>query len=65
MIRNLSEWRKIVSNFCKEVNAELLFINESDFSFGVDYGNCTLRHIYPDKLYEYYENRKEESKVKV
>lgn len=57
-MKSLSEWRKIVSEFCKEVNAELLFINESDFSFGVDWGNCKLQHIYPDELYEYYRQKK-------
>jgi hypothetical protein len=57
-MHNLSDWRAMVLNFCKEVNAELLFINESDFSFGVDYGNCTFQHIYPDELYEYYKHKK-------
>lgn len=64
MMRSLSEWRKIVLKFCKEVNAELLFINESDFSFGVDYGNCRLQHIYPSELQEYYENKMLESEKK-
>lgn len=57
MMRNLSDWKETVLNFCKEVNAEFLFINESDFSFGVDYGNCNLQHIYPDELYEYYKHK--------
>lgn len=58
---NLIEWRKIVSSFCKEVNAKLLFINESDFSFGVDWGNCNLQHIYPNELYKYYKRKTLES----
>lgn len=60
----LIEWRIIVSRFCKEVNAKLLFINENDFSFGIDYGNCNLQHIYPDELYEYYKHKKKEKKYK-
>lgn len=56
-LKSLSEWRAVVLKFCEEVNAELLFINESDFSFGVDYGNCIFQHIYPDELYEYYKQK--------
>lgn len=57
-MKSLREWRAVVLKFCEEVNAELLFINESDFSFGVDYGNCNLQHIYPDELYDYYKKKR-------
>lgn len=63
-MQDLIEWKAIVSDFCKEVNAELLFINEGDFSFGVDYGDCTLQHIYPDELYEYYNHKRQKVRSK-
>lgn len=50
---NFAEYKQIVRSCCKEVNAELLFVNESDWSFGVQYTNGALAHIYPDELLEY------------
>lgn len=54
---NFAEYKQIVRSFCKEVNAELLFVNESDWSFGVQYTNGALAHIYPDELLEYLKER--------
>lgn len=44
----MAEWTQICAAYCKKVNAELLFVNIS--SFGVQYPDGTLRHIYADEL---------------
>ncbi len=44
----MGEWTEICAAYCKKVNAELLFVNIN--SFGVQYPDGALRHIYADEL---------------
>lgn len=44
----MDEWGRICAAYCRKANAELLFVNTD--SFGVQYGDGTLRHIYADEL---------------
>lgn len=44
----MAEWTQICAAYCKKVNAELLFVNIS--SFGAQYPDGSLRHIYADEL---------------
>ena len=46
----MNEWREICSAYARKVNAKLLFVNED--SFGIEYPDGTLRHIYVDELVE-------------
>lgn len=44
----MEEWTRICSAYCKKAGAELLFVNID--SFGVQYPDGTLRHIYAEEL---------------
>lgn len=49
------DWEEICQAYCKQIGAELLFVN--DDSFGYDH-NGNLVHLYIDELQEILENRK-------
>lgn len=53
------EWEKVCKEWCKQENAELLFVNDNDFGCMTSDGK--LMHIYSDELYEIIKNRKENS----
>ena len=44
----MREWSGICAAYCKRENAELLFVNIN--SFGAQFPDGTLRHIYADEL---------------
>lgn len=44
------EWKTICTEWCKQNNAKLLFVNDGDF--GCELENGKLMHIYYDELIE-------------
>ena len=45
-------YKQLLNRFCKTIDAELLFVNESDYSFGVQHKNGNMQHVYLEELYD-------------
>lgn len=46
--RYMEEWTEICKAYCDKANAKLLFVNID--SFGCEYSDGTMKHIYADEL---------------
>lgn len=54
----MSDWEDICRAYAKRHNAEIIFINNT--SFGIEYKDGTLRHIYVEELKELLERDKKD-----
>lgn len=58
---NDKEWEEVCKEFCKQIGAELLFVNDDNFGYQDKDGS--LVHMYADELETYLKNRLNESKL--
>lgn len=49
---DMNAYKQLLNRFCKTTDTELLFVNESDYSFGVQHKNGYMQHIYLEELYD-------------
>lgn len=52
---NNKEWEEICKEFCKQIGAELIFVNDDNFGYMDKEG--TMIHMYADELQKYLQNK--------
>lgn len=55
------EWKAICKEFCKQIGAELLFVNNDNFGYMDKDGN--MIHMYADELEQYLKNKMSKRKI--
>ena len=48
--KDFQDWKEICEAFCKKNNYDLVFVNDTDFGYMTEDGQCV--HLYIDELAE-------------
>ena len=53
--KDFQDWKEICEAFCKKNNYDLVFVNDTDFGYMTEDGQCV--HLYIDELAELLKNK--------